>query len=201
MNGDKVAMEAILEKPSHRVHMCKGVGSQEVITKPVRNRRFRNPDKSTCSYPKIICILITIIIVQIAGFIFLIYDKFKSEEIVKLNIDVDTIEENNNLVNAVKDTLSHLQETEYATSITESTSVENQTETIWDYFTEKDYIYDSDLESTNLTGQYTASTGPWDMYDIKPRCFSMCEPPELFFRDVTFILQILLPSIIDLCLQ
>ena len=186
MTGDKVAMEAILEKPSKRVHMCKNVGSQEVMTKTVRNRRFRKVDQSTCSSPRIICILTMIIIVQVVGLVFLIYDKFRSEAENKLKITENSKNDKNGLVNAVRETLNHLQETEY---VTEYTSVENQTETIWDYFTEKDYIYESDFESNNLTETYT-SAGPWDMYDIKPRCFSMCEPPELFFREVTFILKI-----------
>lgn len=179
MTGDKVAMEAILEKPSKRVHMCKSVGSQEVMSKTVRNRRFRKVDQSTCSSPRIICILTMIIIVQVVGLVFLIYDKFRSEAENKLKITENSKNDKNGLVNAVRETLNHLQETEY---VTESTSVENQTETIWDYFTEKDYIYESDFESNNLTEKYT-SAGPWDMYDIKPRCFSMCEPPELFFRE------------------
>ena len=52
-----------------------------------------------------------------------------------------------------------------------------------DYFSDKDYFYgDSD---SNSSSQYPQDVGPWEMYhDIKPRCFSMCEPPELFFREL-----------------
>ena len=123
-------------------------------------------------------------------FLFLIYDKFRLEGDNLHDIPVTTKSNKNVLVNAVRETLNHIQETEYVTAITEPTSVENKTEAIWDYFTEKDYLYEGDFESSNLSEQYTSSS-PWDMYDMKPRCFSMCEPPELFFREVTFIYCVL----------
>ena len=119
------------------------------------------------------------------GLIFLMLDRFKSDGGVNQNIQNTTKNEINVKVNAVKETLNHNTDTEYVTAVTEPTVVENKTEAIWDYFTEKDYLYEGDFELSNLTDKYSSES--WDLYDIKPRCFSMCEPPELFFREVTFI--------------
>ena len=59
----------------------------------------------------------------------------------------------------------------------------NESRQAWDYYADKDYFYDE-----NNSSLYSDDSSPWEMYhDIKPRCFSMCEPPELFFRDQTFI--------------
>ena len=126
-----------------------------------------------------------IIVVQLIGFIFLIYDKFKENGEKSIEIAEATSSNKNSVA---RETLHRLQETEYVTTITESTLVENQTETIWDYFTQNDYIFESDLEPENSSEKHT-SVGPWDMYSIKPRCFSMCEPPELFFREGSSILS------------
>ena len=62
-----------------------------------------------------------------------------------------------------------------------------------DYFHDYGNIYDDATiaaSDSNLSANYGAEA-PWDVYDIKPRCFSMCEPPELFFREkLSFICKL-----------
>ena len=51
-----------------------------------------------------------------------------------------------------------------------------------DYLTELDYRYDVTIAASD--SNLSSTEDPWGNYlDIEPRCFSMCEPPELFFRE------------------
>ena len=54
-----------------------------------------------------------------------------------------------------------------------------------DYVIDNPSMVASDSKDSNVSVSQD-SGAPWDMYDIKPRCFSMCEPPELFFRETDF---------------
>ena len=63
----------------------------------------------------------------------------------------------------------------------------NDTEDL-DYYLDKDYFFTPDYDENSSASLYSDDMNPWDMYhDMKPRCFSMCEPPELFFREQSFI--------------
>ena len=148
MNVDKEVFEPVLEKPC-QAQLLPG---SRVTTSLGRN----SPDIPLLKSKKLIYVLTGVIVVQIIGLVYLIYDKL---------VVSDSRDNNNSQSCGENKNILHRDYEQFPMDL--------------------DYINDYDYEGATLESNITSAqydTSPWDVYDIKPRCFSMCEPPELFFR-------------------
>ena len=164
MNGDKESLDAVLEQPCHHQLLPATEKTESVVVKKSDKRnRINNPKK-------LIILLSVVIFIQVIALVFLVYDKFITAHSEKLSTQSSSQCSDNSRVNS---------ETYEDREITDVPA---------DYLTELDYSYDVTIAASDSNLSSTATEeDPWGNYlDIEPRCFSMCEPPELFFRE-TFI--------------
>ena len=163
MNGDKESSDAVLEQPCHAQLLPSNVKTESIVVKKSNKRdRINNPKK-------LIIILSLIVFIQVIVLVFLVYDKFISAQLSSENKSTQYSQCSEN--SPVKDYSENYEDREIIDVPT-------------DYLTELDYSYDVTIAASdsNLSSIAPSDEDPWGMYDIKPRCFSMCEPPELFFR-------------------
>ena len=165
MNGDKESLDAVLEQPCHHQLLPATEKSESVVVKKSdKSNRINNPKK-------LIILLSVVIFIQVIALVFLAYDKLVTAQFL-------SSENKSAAQSSSENPRDH------------SEKYENRRERITDvpadYLTELDYSFDVTIAASdsNLSLTDAADEDPWGNYlDIQPRCFSMCEPPELFFRE------------------
>ena len=165
MNGDKESLDAVLEQPCHHQLLpTKEKNESAVVKKSDKRNRINNPKK-------LIILLSIVIFIQVIALVFLAYDKFFTAQLSSEKRSAQSSQcSENSRVNDYSETYEDREITDVPA----------------DYLTELDYSYDQTIAASdsNLSSSATGDEDPWGNYlDIKPRCFSMCEPSELFFRD------------------
>ena len=176
---DKVSFDPMLETPCH-AHLLPGTNSS--VSTSLHKRR-NSAETSLVKSRKLIYFLTGVILVQVVGLVYLIYDKL---------VQIDTGGANHKNISAScssekywsdSDEEKNLQHRDY-----------DQFPLDPDYVSDYDYVGASlgDASESNISAaSHQYDQPPWDVYDIKPRCFSMCEPPELFFREKLYTLLII----------
>ena len=165
MNGDKESLDAVLEQPCHHQLLPANEKTEStVVKKSDKRNRINNPKK-------LIILLSIVIFIQVIALVFLAYDKFFTAQLSSEKRSAQSSQcSENSRVNDYSETYEDREITDVPA----------------DYLTELDYSYDQTIAASdsNLSSSATGDEDPWGNYlDIKPRCFSMCEPSELFFRD------------------
>ena len=159
MNGDKESLDAVLEQPCHHQLLPANEKTESaVVKKSDKGNRINNPKK-------LIILLSVVIFIQVIALVFLAYDKFVTAQFSSEKVSTESSQcSENSRVNS---------ETYEDGEITDVPA---------DYLTELDYRYDVTIAASD--SNLSSTEDPWGNYlDIEPRCFSMCEPPELFFRE------------------
>lgn len=165
MNGDKESLDAVLEQPCHHQLLPAIEKTESVVVKKSDKRNRINNHK------KLIILLSIVIFIQVIALVFLVYDKFITAELSSEKLSTQSS--------------SQCSENSRVTDYSETYEDRKITDVPADYLTELDYSYDVTIAASdsNLSSN-AADEDPWGNYlDIEPRCFSMCEPPELFFRE------------------
>ena len=164
MNGDKESLDAVLEQPCHHQLLPATEKTESVVVKKSDKRnRINNPKK-------VIILLSVVIFIQVIALVFLVYDKFITAQLSSEKLSTQS---------------SRCSENSRVTDYSETYEDREITDVPADYLTELDYSYDVTIAASDSNLSSTATDeDPWGNYlDIEPRCFSMCEPPELFFRE------------------
>ena len=155
MQEDKMLMEAMLAKPNDSIVIVGGRKGSEAVDVIVKKKRFHKvTTKNFCSASRIISLLCLVIMVQVAGLVFLILDKINGEQQRNRTME-QTLTKHQPKVPSL---------------------IFNDTLPPADYY--EDYGEEAN-ESTDLENMDEMQRM---MFSMKPRCFSMCEPTELFFR-------------------
>ena len=147
-------------------------GTDTVVVSSVKN------DKIASDKPKkIIIILSAIVLIQIAALVFLVYDKL---------VVSDQLNDQKLSAQCTIDSTSFIPDDDLIKNGTSKDILRSEIEELPNDYLSSDIDYSYDAASnSNLSSSlhYEDDGAPWEMYDIQPRCFSMCEPPELFFRE------------------
>ena len=192
MNSDKDSLDTVLENPCH-AHLLPS-SSPAIVATTVKKERS---SKRKVSDYLLLITLSTIIIIQLIALVFLLCEKFTSEENCQSKYiqsqNTDSLQQN--LFQEVSTNNDSRIKEPHRDSEIEDFPEEYISDHDIDYFHDYGNIYNDATfaaSDSNLSANYGAEA-PWDVYDIKPRCFSMCEPPELFFREkLSFICKIYL---------
>ena len=172
---DKVTFEPVLETPCH-AHLLPGTNGGSVTTSI--HKRRNSSETSLVKSRKLILCLTGVILVQVVGLVYLIYDKLVHSDIPAANHKNISASCTGEKYLSSSDSENNLQHRDY-----------DQFPLDLDYVSDYDYVGASlgDASESNISAaSHQYDQPPWDVYDIKPRCFSMCEPPELFFREEKF---------------
>ena len=145
-------MESPTERPQDSVVIVGG-RKGEVVDIALRSKAcYKVGGNSFCSPPKIISLLCLVIMIQVVGLVFLVVDKIGLQE----------------------------QREKISTSKEENVLIINSTIERPDYYEE----YGGESEFSEMTPPNIENMDDMQrmMYSMEPRCFSLCEPAELFFR-------------------
>ena len=180
MNSDKDGLDTVLENPCH-AHLLPGSSSAIVTTTSVKKEKSSN---RRVPHYLLILTLSSIIILQLIALVYLLCEKFISVE----NSQINSIQSQNtntlhqHLFREVSSSNDTRDKEAHRDNEIQDYPEEYLSDHDMDYFLDYNKVYDDATNAatdSNLSVNYEA---PWDMYNIEPRCFSMCEPPELFFR-------------------